>query len=283
MNKAGQKKSFAQTYPEYVKLWHPSKNGLVALSDLAPGSERVSWWVCDNGHEYQRKPVHQARASGKCPSCKGFAFKYPHLALLWHPTKNHQKVLSDIFRGSQRKAWWICVNNHEYERTPYDQVKFSGHCPVCVGRKIGEDNHLGVEFPDVAKQWNFSRNGALLPDHVRPQWNKTVWWSCDFGHEYQMIIYQKTAGAGCPFCLGKRASPEDNLSVRFRELPRSGTMTGTETFCRQMFGMGQRGEFGGNVPWGIHGRCRLIIERPDVIVRIASHKPLGWRYSSIAS
>ena len=215
MNKAGQKKSFAQTYPEYVKLWHPSKNGLVALSDLAPGSERVSWWVSDNGHEYQRKPVHQARASGKCPSCKGFAFKYPHLALLWHPTKNHQKVLSDIFRGSQRKAWWICVNNHEYERTPYDQVKFSGHCPVCVGRKIGEDNHLGVEFPDVAKQWNFSRNGALLPDHVRPQSNKTVWWSCDFGHEYQMIIYQKTAGAGCPFCLGKRASPEDNLSVRF--------------------------------------------------------------------
>ena len=148
-----------------------------------------------------------------------FAVLYPAYAELWHQARNHPLGPSDVMPGAQnRKYWWICPAGHEYDRCPSDQVRFKGLCPVCTGSRVGADNNLAVLWPDVASQWHPTKNGKLGPQDVLPKSNKQVWWLCAKGHDHPMRVHQKTEGAGCPFCTGRRASPDDNLAVRFPEI-----------------------------------------------------------------
>lgn len=56
--------------------------------------------------------------------------------------------------------------------------------------------------PDLARQWDYERNGKLRPCDVQPGTDKKVWWRCDKGHSWEALIYSRNAGTGCPFCSG---------------------------------------------------------------------------------
>lgn len=63
-------------------------------------------------------------------------------------------------------------------------------------------------FPDLVLQWHPTKNGDLFPDEVRFSSHKRIWWRCSEGpdHEWQARPNARTAGRGCPFCAGQRAS-----------------------------------------------------------------------------
>ena len=56
----------------------------------------------------------------------------------------------------------------------------------------------------LAKEWNYKRNGDLLPESVTPNSGKKVWWMCMYGHEWQAKIAQRNNGTGCPYCAGRK-------------------------------------------------------------------------------
>ena len=72
-------------------------------------------------------------------------------------------------------------------------------------------NSLAACEPLLAKQWHPSRNGNLRPEDVMRRTGKRVWWQCPEGHEWQAIVAHRTAGSGCPYCSGSRASATNNL------------------------------------------------------------------------
>jgi hypothetical protein len=79
-------------------------------------------------------------------------------------------------------------------------------------RKATPENNLALIFPRIASQLH-SRNG-LKPEGLTPSSNKKVWWCCDVGHEWFVSVNARTKhGSGCPYCSGRLATPEDNLSV----------------------------------------------------------------------
>lgn len=65
----------ATLQPTVAASWHPTKNGDVTPSDVNQFSNRVCWWLCENGHEWPSTVNNRSHGQG-CPMCsEGGGFK----------------------------------------------------------------------------------------------------------------------------------------------------------------------------------------------------------------
>lgn len=77
---------------------------------------------------------------------------------------------------------------------------------------------LSKKFPEIAKQWDYDKNGEITPDNASYGSKRNVWWKCDIcGYSYQKRICNRTAPSKritesdkCPICLGRIIIPEYN-------------------------------------------------------------------------
>ncbi len=67
-----------------------------------------------------------------------------------------------------------------------------------------KENSLLFSNPEVAKEWNYEKNGNLKPEHFTANSNKKVWWKCSKGHEWQSKISHRNNGSGCPYCADQK-------------------------------------------------------------------------------
>jgi hypothetical protein len=61
-------RSFADLYPEVATQWHPTRNGDVTPDHVAAASNKLVWWQCARGHEWQATVVSR-REHGRCREC----------------------------------------------------------------------------------------------------------------------------------------------------------------------------------------------------------------------
>lgn len=66
------------------------------------------------------------------------------------------------------------------------------------GRSLAEKN------PELAKQWNYEKNGDLRPEMVTVGSGRKAWWICEYGHEWQASIGSRNNGSGCPQCSSNK-------------------------------------------------------------------------------
>ena len=61
---------------------------------------------------------------------------------------------------------------------------------------------LTAQYPSIAKQWDFERNGNVTPSDVRPLSTQIVWWKCpSCDRPYKLQIRSKVINnGGCPYC-----------------------------------------------------------------------------------
>lgn len=72
---------------------------------------------------------------------------------------------------------------------------------------------------DLLSQWHPEKNGELTMDSLSYGSHKSVWWRCSHGHEWQSPPYARMGhGAGCPYCAGKRLSPERALQALYPDI-----------------------------------------------------------------
>ena len=64
------KKSLAETNPEIIKEWYPTKNGNLTTYDIKRSSKKYVWWKCPKGddHEWLARP-HRVYTNSGCPIC----------------------------------------------------------------------------------------------------------------------------------------------------------------------------------------------------------------------
>ena len=79
---------------------------------------------------------------------------------------------------------------------------------------------LGDEFPSLLLEWDFEKNGLLLPKEIAATSKKKVWWKCFKGHSWETTISSRTIQkTGCPFCSGLKAiTGENDLATTNPEL-----------------------------------------------------------------
>lgn len=196
--------------PELAAQWHPVKNNEWTPSHVSLRSGRKVWWLCERGHEWQATVVSRCHGNA-CPICSNrkivagvndLAWVLPELAAQWHPTKNSGLSPEQVAPHSGKRVWWRCEQGHEWQAVIASRVAGNG-CPVCSNRKIVEGvNDLTVTRPDLAAQWHPTRNGKFTPQQVSLHSGKSVWWTCEQGHEWQAAVATRVSGCGCPYCAG---------------------------------------------------------------------------------
>ncbi len=131
---------------------------------------------------------------------------YPEFS--WLSTEfdeNHNGIKAIDFAGFKEKVYWRCSKGHSYRNSIENRIKGIG-CPYCSNKKVLEGyNDLQTVNPIIASEWDYAKNGSLLPTMVTQGSNKKVWWLCDKGHDYEATIVDRTTrGNGCPYCTGRR-------------------------------------------------------------------------------
>ena len=212
--KAGEN-DLATTHPEIAAQWHPAKNGDKTPYSVVGGHHAKVWWQCEKGHEWQASILSRTATGNGCPVCAGkvvipgqndLAGAYPAVAAQWHPTKNGVLTSEQVTPFSNRKAWWLCEQGHEYCAVIAHRTQKGSGCPYCSGRKVlAGFNDLATIEPKVAEQWHPELNGDLTPQTVTTGSHKKIWWQCAEGHIWKAIVYSRTGPqkTGCPVGSGK--------------------------------------------------------------------------------
>lgn len=127
--------------------------------------------------------------------------------------------MTEFKAGSYFKASFRCsICGKPYEKVIRNKVMGGLH-DECGSRlakekirktmvkKLGREKNLAIQCPDIAKEWDYSRNKGfyLLPENMSINSNKRVWWRCSKCKDrYQMCIRQRTLlGYGCRECRKK--------------------------------------------------------------------------------
>ena len=73
--------------------------------------------------------------------------------------------------------------------------------------------------PDLLKEWHPSKN-SYHPAQLSYGSRIKVWWQCGLNHEWEATPNSRTRpqGTGCPYCSGKKPTPDNNLAVKCPEL-----------------------------------------------------------------
>lgn len=117
----------------------------------------------------------------------------------WDYKGNINKTPNSITFGSNLLVSWICQLGHKYKSSIHGR-RFGRGCPYCSSRKILKGfNDLEFTHPNIAYEWNTTRNGSLTPDLVFPFSNQKIWWKCEYGHEWKATINSRH-GSRCPHC-----------------------------------------------------------------------------------
>ena len=204
------KNDLLSQHPDVVAEWDYDKNA-IGPDEVSSNSAKKVWWKCEKGHEYKSSIVNRTKSKGTCcPYCsgnkvlKGFndLATNPELLKEWDYSKNTIKP-DEVTKGTHKKIWWICSNNHSYEATIPARRRGTG-CPYCSGNKILVGfNDLATTNPELLEKWNYEKNNKLgiTPKSISKSYSKKVWWKCKNGHEYQRHVYNERKGSGrCPIC-----------------------------------------------------------------------------------
>jgi hypothetical protein len=118
-----------------------------------------------------------------------FATTHPEIAKQWNFEKNGELKPTDVFSTSVRKVWWKCEHGHEWTATINSRTHGVG-CPICSRRKVLVGyNDLLTTHPEIAKEWNYEKNGELKPTDVMYGSYRKVWWINEEKGEWLASIY----------------------------------------------------------------------------------------------
>lgn len=223
--------SLSDLRPDVAAKWNYERNGDLVPNMFSVGSNEKVWWKCpDCGHEWQSSIVHMTKSAVGCPVCalkyrgKSFSIKRvqengslatnrPEIAAQWHSIKNGDTTPFDITEKNCNLFWWLCPKcGHEWQSSPNNRAKGVG-CPCCSGRvpKIGV-NDFETLHPEIAKLWDYGKNGDLKPNQVLPGSHKKVWWKCQIcNSEWQRDIWSQVHINHCPHCSKNKNQLELNL------------------------------------------------------------------------
>ena len=217
--------SLATLAADIAREWHPTRNGKLTPRTVIAKSHRMVWWRCS------KNPLHvwSARLSNRwwgrsgCPFCSGqrvtsanaLATRFPELAREWDNERNEGLTPRSVASSSHFRVWWRCARDpaHRWKSRIDDRTRHEAGCPVCAGKAPvprgahkGRLKALADRFPELAREWDHTRNGNTTLKDVSFGSHFRAWWKCprDRAHQWQAAVCDRSRGTGCPSCAGKR-------------------------------------------------------------------------------
>jgi len=179
-------------------------------------SNKTLPWKCSKGHTWKAQVSNRSLRGDSCPICSGkkvltgfndLATLEPNLANEadgWDP--------ATLTKFSNKKVQWKCKDGHTWKVTVNSRSSFRTGCPTCSGQKILFGfNDLQTINPELASEalgWD--------PKTVAQWSHRLMRWKCSKGHAFKARIADRSAGDGCPICIGKKVLVgfNDLLTIR---------------------------------------------------------------------
>lgn len=124
----------------------------------------------------------------------------------WHYEENDKIGLNpkNVGKSSNKKVFWLCPVGHIYNMDISDRTD-GGNCPYCSGtRLLVGFNDLLSQYPDVCKDWDYSKN-KKKPEEYLQHSSEKVYWKCHkCGYEWSAQISHRTSKinpSGCSKCI----------------------------------------------------------------------------------
>lgn len=129
---------------------------------------------------------------------------YPDIAKEWHPSMNGEILPRMVPAYSNDPFFFLCECGHTYECVVAKRTKRGDGCPYCSGHRVlAGYNDLQTTHPLISAEWDFDRNGGVLPTMVSKGYDKKVWWKCINGHSFSVSPNTRTSqNVGCSKCNG---------------------------------------------------------------------------------
>lgn len=137
--------------PDLALQWNYEKNGSLKPTEVGKGSNKIVWWKCEKGHEFQGKINNRTNKKTGCPICANrliiqgindLKTLRPDLAAEWDEWQNDMKP-TEVGIGSNLKVWWICSKGHRWEAKINDRKRGTG-CPICA-RKLRQKKKINID------------------------------------------------------------------------------------------------------------------------------------------
>jgi hypothetical protein len=194
------KPRLVEAAPELAEHWHPRLNGTQNPQTISASSTYKAWWLCNFGHEFERRVNTRVYKDMGCPLCKKPGFsgirETRYLAEL-HPeltkqlsSKNSFLDLGSLRSRSTEVVWWTCsVKGHDdYQRRIKDRTDAlkPRDCPICENARK-KATFWGEKYPELAKQWHLVLNGKIDLFAIELLTGELFWWRCSKNerHEWQ--------------------------------------------------------------------------------------------------
>lgn len=204
---------------ELAPEWDASLNK-GSFADYSADSTYYANWICPRGHHF-RMSIRTRVEGENCFYCKRLTVPYkesiaylrPDVAAEWDYSKNKKYRPENMRPTSHKMVWWKC-SACGYEFKNHIHVMSRGlHCPNCGHQTIPPKpltHTLASDYPDVAAEWDYERNGELTPDQVSPRSNRHSYFHCSKGHpSWSAVIASRTGKnpVGCPYCSHRLVVP----------------------------------------------------------------------------
>ena len=146
---------------------------------------------------------------------------YPDIAKELDVVQNKDLDVNTISVSSNKLVYWLCPKGHSYKMSVDKRTgKNKCGCPYCSNRRLLVGfNDLKTKYPDVALEWDYSKNDKNPENFVYGSSFKAFWKckECEFG--WKTSIRNRTSMLSkCPMCIRK----ENGLKRHIYALNRSG-------------------------------------------------------------
>ena len=142
------------------------------------------------------------------------ANKFPELMNQWDFEKN---IISPYELSTRKsylsKIYWKCENNHKWQCCINTMKNKEVGCPFCLRIIKNKYCNLTITNEELIKEWDFEKNGNIVPQMFTKGSGEKVWWKCKKNHSWESVIISRTNGSTCPFCLNRKIDENNKLST----------------------------------------------------------------------
>ena len=200
-------------YPDLAQEFDVDKNNIRPEDMLYTNTDASIWWICTEGHSFQRSVWYRVNYVRECPICnrtivvKGvndFQTKYPRITSIWDYEANDRTPDTISDRNSDKYSF-KCKKGHRYQAL-LKTVKINHFkCLIC-SYKIIQPGTNSLEDTDEALSREWSPNESRKPHEFHKYSKYSVLWKCPTCHgDYLYPINQRKVGDNtCPYCNNRR-------------------------------------------------------------------------------
>ena len=206
--------SLATLAPHIAKEWNYAANDLTP-DDYTWKSNVIASWECHVcSHQWDVRVADRVKSNTGCPECyearsgfqkDGTRTSHPSLAATSHPMMLQWDYAlnalagldpAKITCGSHKRVHWICYDCpkgqvHRWTVCPNQRFYYNRGCPCCGNKKACECNSLQTRCPEIAAEWDYSKN-AKTPDDYLAASRDIVWWTTPQRPSWQQAIHVRT-------------------------------------------------------------------------------------------